>query len=167
MVVPLARYVYKSCLSNQSDHTFAILAHFLYYLGAMAKTSTKTKAVKTAPAKAPKAVKAQKVNKEEIAVIMTGGKQYIVSVGDTLKVERLANVNEGDTVIFDKVLLVDNGQDTTIGTPYITGAKVSATCQGEKKGTKITIVRYKAKSNRDRKVGHRQKYTEVHIDSLT
>jgi len=133
----------------------------------MAKTTT----VKKAPAKAPKAVKEPKVakaNSEEIAVIMTGGKQYIVSVGDTLKVERLpGSVVEGDKIVFDKVLLVDNGSDTTIGTPYIAGAKVSATCMGEKKGEKITIVRYKAKSNRDRKVGHRQKYTEVHIDSLT
>ena len=133
----------------------------------MAKTTTKTKTSKTAPVKASTVPKAKKVMSEEIAVIMSGGKQYIVSVGDTLRVERLADVKEGDKVVFDKVLLVDNGSDTTIGTPYIAGAKVSATCRGEKKGEKITIVRYKAKSNRDRKVGHRQKYTEVHIDALT
>ena len=129
----------------------------------MAKTATATKKV----AKAPKVAKAKKVMSEEIAVIMTGGKQYIVSAGDTILVERLpGELKDGDAVIFDKVLLVDNGKDATIGTPFIAGAKVKATYKGEKKGEKITIVRYKAKSNRDRKVGHRQKYTAVRIDSL-
>ena len=73
---------------------------------------------------------------------------------------------EGDTVEFDKVLLVDNGTDATIGTPYIAGAKVKAVYQGEKKGKKLSIVRFKAKSNRDRKIGHRQKYARVKIESL-
>lgn len=142
------------------------MAHFLYYLESMAKTTTAPKAKKaTTKNEASKPAKAKKAVSDEIAVIMTGGKQYIVSVGDTLEVERLP-VSEGDKVVFDKVLLVDNGTDTTIGTPYIDGAKVNATCKGDKKGEKITIVRYKAKSNRDRKVGHRQKYTLVHIDSL-
>ena len=103
----------------------------------------------------------------EFAVIETGGKQYMVSVGDVLEVELLGkDLKDGDTVEFDKVLMVDNGSDTTIGEPYIKGAKVKATFQGEKKGKKITIVRYKAKSNRDRKIGHRQKYSQVKIDSL-
>ncbi len=103
----------------------------------------------------------------EFAVIETGGKQYMVSVGDTLDVELLgSDLKEGDTVSFDKVLLVDNGQDATIGTPYIQGAKVTATYAGLKKGPKITIIRYKAKSNRDRKLGHRQKYARVKIESI-
>ena len=103
----------------------------------------------------------------EFAVIETGGKQYMVSVGDVVLVELLdATLNVGDTVEFDKVLMVDNGSDTTIGAPYIAGAKVKATFQGEKKGVKLHIVRYKAKSNRDRRIGHRQKYSEVKIESL-
>jgi len=102
----------------------------------------------------------------EFAIIETGGKQYMVCVGDVLEVELLGNLNEGDKVEFDKVIMVDNGTDTTIGEPYIKGAKVKATYQGLKKGTKITIVRYKAKSNRDRKIGHRQKYAQVKIEAL-
>lgn len=103
----------------------------------------------------------------EFAVIETGGKQYMVSVGDVLEVELLGkDLKDGDTVEFDKVLMVDNGSDTTIGEPFIKGAKVKATFLGEKKGKKITIVRYKAKSNRDRKIGHRQKYSQVKIESL-
>ncbi len=103
----------------------------------------------------------------EFAVIETGGKQYMVSVGDVLEVELLdPALKEGDKVEFDKVLMVDNGSDTTIGEPYIKGAKVKATYQGLKKGPKITIVRYQQKSNRDKRTGHRQKYAKVVIDSL-
>jgi large subunit ribosomal protein L21 len=103
----------------------------------------------------------------EFAVIETGGKQYVVSVGDVLDVELLGGERkEGDTVEFDKVLLVDNGTDATIGTPYIEGAKVKATYEGPKKGKKLSIIRFKAKSNRDRKIGHRQKYDRVKIEAL-
>jgi large subunit ribosomal protein L21 len=115
------------------------------------------------------AKKAAVKNEGEIAVIMTGGKQYTVAVGDVIEVELLAawgDLKEGDKVAFDQVLLVDNGTDTTIGDPYIKGAKVSASYVGDVKGKKISIVRYKAKSNRDRKVGHRQKYSKVKIESF-
>ncbi len=116
-------------------------------------------------------VMAKKVATKEIqaefAVIETGGKQYMVSVGDVLDVELLAGeLKEGDKIEFDKVLMVDNGKDTTIGMPYITGAKVKAIYKGQKKGTKITIVRYQQKSNRDRKLGHRQKYARIQIEAL-
>lgn len=118
------------------------------------KTSAKPKAAKTDP-------------KADFAVILTGGKQYIVGVGDVIDVELLAgDLKEGDKVVFDKVLMSDDGKDATLGTPYIDGAKVTATYLGLKKGTKISILRYKAKSNRDRKVGHRQKYARVEITSL-
>lgn len=101
------------------------------------------------------------------AVIETGGKQYMVSAGDILEVELLSSdLKEGDAVEFDKVLLHDTGKEATLGAPYITGAKVKATYQGEKKGKKITIIRYKAKSNRDRKLGHRQKYSVIKIDAI-
>lgn len=102
----------------------------------------------------------------EFAIIETGGKQYMVSVGDVLEVELLGDLKEGDKVEFDKVVMVDDGKDTTIGEPYIKGAKVKATYQKLSKGPKITIVRYKAKSNRDRRIGHRQKYAQVKIDAL-
>ena len=128
-------------------------------------TTTKTaNAPQTAPKKEAK-------EKGEFAVILSGGKQYVVSVGDMVDVELLSKekkerYTEGDTVEFDKVLLVDNGTDATIGTPYIDGAKVKAIYQGEKKGKKLSIVRFKAKSNRDRKIGHRQKYARVKIEAL-
>ncbi|MEX0913185.1 MAG: 50S ribosomal protein L21 [Candidatus Paceibacterota bacterium] len=102
----------------------------------------------------------------DFAVIETGGKQYAVSAGDILDVELLGDFAEGDKITFDKVLLSDDGQAATIGTPYIDGAKVTATYLGLKKGPKITIVRYKAKSNRDRKIGHRQKYARVEITEI-
>ncbi len=125
----------------------------------MAERAAKPAARKTAPKGAR--------NSDEFAVIATGGKQYVVAVGDIVDVERLpAAPKEGDVVEFDKVLLVDNGKDATIGTPYIAGAKVRAVYQGEKKGKKISIIRYKAKSNRDRKIGHRQKYSRIKIESL-
>lgn len=140
------------------------------------KTATKTaskaapKATKKAPTKeaAPKAAanKASKTMAEDFSVIETGGKQYIVSVGDVLEVELLGEHKEGDKVTFDQVLLSDNGKDVTVGTPYIKGAKVIATYLKEKKGPKITIIRYKAKSNRNRKQGHRQHYAQVKIESL-
>jgi large subunit ribosomal protein L21 len=93
----------------------------------------------------------------------------MVCVGDVVDVELLTSkkeLKEGDKVEFDKVLMVDNGTDTTIGTPYISGAKVKATFQGLKKGKKLSIIRFKAKSNRSRKIGHRQKYSRVKIESL-
>lgn len=136
------------------------------------KKVTKKAAKKTTKKVAKKAVKKAAQKKpavsHEFAVIETGGKQYMVSVGDVLNVELLGNsFKEGDKIEFDKVLMVDNGSDTTIGMPYIKGAKVKATYQGEEKGKKIRIVRYKAKSNRDRRIGHRQKYARVKIEALT
>ena len=125
--------------------------------------ATTTKTAKVLPKVSQKKAK----NRDEFAVIVSGGKQYVVSAGDILDVELLPKeYTEGDIVEFDKVLLVDNGTDATIGTPYIVGAKVTAIYQGEKKGKKLSIVRFKAKSNRDRKIGHRQKYARVKIEAL-
>ncbi len=129
--------------------TVAYFLGFLYNLATMKKTEKKAETA------------------SEFAVIETGGKQYLVSVGDIVEVELLGGaLKEGDKIEFDKVLMVDNGSDTTIGEPYIKGAKVQATYQGLKKGDKITIVRYQQKSNRDRRIGHRQKYAQVKIDAL-
>ena len=106
-----------------------------------------------------------KANKESFAVIATGGKQYVVSVGDTLEVELIGDHKEGDAVEFENVLMTDDGKTAKIGTPN-TGTKVKATYLGEKKGPKLTIVRYKAKSNRDRRLGHRQHYAQVKIEAI-
>jgi large subunit ribosomal protein L21 len=99
------------------------------------------------------------------AVIATGGKQYLVHEGDIVLVELLGDHKEGDKLEFDTVLMTDDGNTAKIGNPN-TGTKVSATYLGEKKGKKLTIVRYEAKSNRDRRVGHRQHYAEIKIDSI-
>ncbi len=99
------------------------------------------------------------------AVIATGGKQYVVRVGDVLKVELLGDYNVGDKVEFDQVLMTDDGSKAKLGTPT-TGGKVVATYMGEKKGVKLTIIRYKAKSNRDRRLGHRQHYAEIKIEKI-
>ncbi len=104
-------------------------------------------------------------NTGAFAVIETGGKQYIVSAGDTLLVELLGDHAEGDKITFDTVLLTDDGAKAQVGAPY-TGSKVVATYLGEKKGPKLSIIRFKAKSNRDRKIGHRQHYAEIKIDSI-
>lgn len=102
---------------------------------------------------------------DAFAVIETGGKQYIVTPGQTIEVELLGEHKEGDKITFDTVLMTDDGLAAKVGTPY-TGSKVIATYLGETKGPKLSIIRYKAKSNRDRKIGHRQKYAQIKIDSI-
>ncbi len=103
----------------------------------------------------------------EFAVIQTGGKQYKVSAGDTIRVEKLSGeFKKGDKITFDKVLLVDNGKDTTIGTPFINGAKVLATFEGAARAQKVTVIKYKQKSRYFKKNGHRQPYFKVKIDAL-
>jgi large subunit ribosomal protein L21 len=104
---------------------------------------------------------------KEFAIIFTGGKQYKVSVGDTLKIEKLeGDFKIGDKIVFDKVLLVDNGLDTTIGTPYIENAKVDAEFIRLAKAKTVTVVKYKQKSRYLKKNGHRQLFTEVKISSI-
>jgi large subunit ribosomal protein L21 len=103
----------------------------------------------------------------EFAVIQTGGKQYQVSAGDKIKVEKLGDdLKAGDKIVFDKVLLVDNGKDTTIGTPYIDGAKVEATFEKAGRHSKVMVVKYKQKSRYLKRNGHRQPYSEVKIISI-
>lgn len=104
----------------------------------------------------------------EIAVITTGGKQYTVSKGDTITIEKLAGAHkEGDKVTFDKVLLVDNGSDTTIGTPYIKDAKVTGTISEVGRAAKVLVVKYKQKSRSGwKRNGHRQPFMKVKIDAV-
>jgi len=113
--------------------------------------------------------KTKKVTPEskEFAVIFTGGKQYKVAVGDVLKVETTdGEYKLGDKVIFDKVLLVDNGTDTTIGTPYISGAVVESLFQKLGKAKTVRVVKYKQKSRYLKQNGHRQPFMEVKISSI-
>lgn len=106
-------------------------------------------------------------NAEEFAVIQTGGKQYKVAVGETVTIEKLSgSYKAGDFVTFDKVLLVDSGNDTTIGTPYIEGAKVGGTIVEIGRGRKIEVVKYKQKSRYFKLRGHRQPFFKVKIESL-
>lgn len=142
----------------------------------MAETTTaKEKTVKKAPAKkkvAKKAVKkaVKKVAPEksdEFAVFATGGKQYTVSVGDVLKIEKIiGEYKEGDSITFEDVLLVDDGKDTTIGDPYIKGAAVLATIENIGRARKVDVVKYKAKSRYFKRKGHRQPFFEIKVTGI-
>ena len=132
----------------------------------MATAKTTKKVVKTAK-KAVKKVTKKKAISSEFAVIATGGKQYKVSVGDILKIEKIdGDFKMGDKITFDKVLLVDNGKDTTIGTPYISGAKVESIFQKLGKLPTVTVIKYKSKSRYFKKNGHRQPFIEVKISAI-
>lgn len=98
------------------------------------------------------------------AVIATGGKQYKVSVGDVLSIEKLDT--EKSTVTFDKVLLVDDGSSTKIGAPYLAGATVTAEILEQGKGDKIHVVKYHSKSRYYKKNGHRQPFTSVKVTAI-
>jgi len=103
---------------------------------------------------------------EIYAIIETGGKQYKVSPGQAIDVERL-DVAEGKKVELDKVLLIADGDKVTVGTPTVDGAKVVATSQGDGKGDKIIVFKYKPKVRYRKKTGHRQLYTRLIIDKIT
>jgi large subunit ribosomal protein L21 len=104
----------------------------------------------------------------EFAVIQTGGKQYTVSKGDVIAIEKMiGEYKVGDAIKFDKVLLVDDGKNTSIGTPFIPKAVVSATITEIGRAPKITVVHYKQKSRYFKKNTHRQPFFKVRIDSLS
>ncbi len=98
------------------------------------------------------------------AIIETGGKQYRVQAGDVLRVEKLG-AKEGEKVTFDRVLVIGEGADVKVGTPY-TGDVVEGTVLCEGKGQKVIIFKYKAKKDYRKKQGHRQPFTEVEITSI-
>jgi large subunit ribosomal protein L21 len=100
------------------------------------------------------------------AIIETGGKQYRVQEGDLLFIEKL-EVNADDAVTFDKVLIIGGEEGTTIGSPTIPGASVSAKVLKNGKAKKVTVFTYKAKKGSKRKMGHRQPYTKVQIGTIT
>lgn len=99
------------------------------------------------------------------AVIVTGGKQYKVSEGDILFIEKL-NADEGTSVKFDKVLMITDGDKITMGTPYVSGATVEAKVEKNGKSKKIRVFKYKAKKNERKRIGHRQPYTKVTVSAI-
>ncbi len=101
------------------------------------------------------------------AIIETGAKQYKVQVGDVIEIERLqGEFKEGDKIIFESVVLTDDGSKTEIGTPMVEGKKVEAKFIEEFKGDKIRIQKFKSKSNYSKVTGHRQKHFKVEITKI-
>jgi len=99
------------------------------------------------------------------AIIQTGGKQYKVSPGQKIKIEKL-NVNKGDNFIFDKVLLTLEGENVKIGAPYVEGVKVEGKILKQARDKKKIVFKYHSKTRYRKKKGHRQHYTEVLISSF-
>ncbi len=99
------------------------------------------------------------------AIIETGGKQYKVNEGDVVFIEKL-EVTDGDSITFDRVLAIGGGADFKTGSPCINGASVTATVIKNGKAKKIYIMKYKAKKNEKKKMGHRQPYTKVQINQI-
>jgi large subunit ribosomal protein L21 len=99
------------------------------------------------------------------AVVKTGGKQYRVSPGDSLDVERLP-FEVGEQIELDQVLLVANGSGVQVGRPLVEGAKVKATVTRQLKGRKVIVFKYKPRNRYRRKKGHRQQYTRLRIDEI-
>lgn len=99
------------------------------------------------------------------AIVETGGKQYRVEAGETVRIEKLT-ANEGETVVLDKVLVVSKDGKLTVGAPYVTGAKVTGTVKAQGKAPKIIVFKYHAKVNYRRKTGHRQPFTALTIESI-
>ena len=107
------------------------------------------------------------VNTKPFSVIETGGKQYLVSEGDVIKIEKLSDeMKVGDKISFESVLLSDDGSASKVGTPLISGAKVEGEVTEIGRNKKILVIRYKAKSNYFKKNGHRQPFVKVKINKI-
>jgi large subunit ribosomal protein L21 len=99
------------------------------------------------------------------AVIQTGGKQYRVAEGDTLRVEKLA-ADEGATVELDRVLMVADGDTVTVGRPYVEGGRVTATVKAHGHGVKVKIIKFRRRKHHLKRQGHRQPYTDLTITGI-
>lgn len=99
------------------------------------------------------------------AIFVTGGKQYKVSEGDVIYVEKLNA--ESETVEFDNILMTIDGDDVTVGAPSVEGAKVTAKVLKNGKAKKILVFKFKAKKNYRRRQGHRQPYTKLQIEKIS
>lgn len=100
------------------------------------------------------------------AIVATGGKQYRVTEGEKLRVEKLT-AEAGDTIELDKVLLVGEGEEVKIGAPYVEGAKVTATVAANGRGDKVKIIKFRRRKHHRKQMGHRQSYTEIEITGIT
>ena len=100
------------------------------------------------------------------AVIKTGGKQYRVMQGETLRVEKL-EADVGAAVTFDQVLLLGEGEGITVGTPLVAGASVVATVKSQGRADKVRIIKFRRRKHHMKQMGHRQYYTEVEITSIS
>ena len=99
------------------------------------------------------------------AVFSTGGKQYRATTGDIIKVEKL-EAEKGATVELDQVLMVGEGEDVKIGTPFLEGGKVTATVVDHGRGDKIKVIKFKRRKNYRRQSGHRQYFTQIEITGI-
>lgn len=99
------------------------------------------------------------------AVIKTGGKQYRVTEGQTLKVEKL-DADQGSNIELDEVLMVADGENVKIGAPYIDGGKVTATVEGHGRGDKVTIIKFRRRKHHRKQMGHRQHFTAIKITGI-
>jgi len=100
------------------------------------------------------------------AIVATGGKQYRVKEGETLRIEKLS-AEAGETVELDKVLMVGEGDDVKVGAPYLEGAKVTATVASNGRADKVKIIKFRRRKHHRKQMGHRQSYTEIEITGIT
>jgi large subunit ribosomal protein L21 len=100
------------------------------------------------------------------AVVQTGGKQYRVAEGDTIRVEKLV-ADEGASIELDKVLMVTDGDDVKVGAPYVDGGKVTATVTSHGRGKKVKIIKFRRRKHHMKRQGHRQWYTELQVTGIS
>jgi large subunit ribosomal protein L21 len=100
------------------------------------------------------------------AVFESGGKQHRVHEGDLVKLEKL-DLADGETVAFEQVMMIGEGDDVAIGAPYVEGGKVTAEVVSQGRHDKITIIKFRRRKNYHRKAGHRQHYTEVRVTGIS
>ena len=100
------------------------------------------------------------------AVISTGGKQYKLAQGDVCRVEKL-DAEEGASVEIDKVLMIADGDNINIGTPFVDGGKVTATVKSHGRANKVEIMKFRRRKHHQKKTGHRQYYTEIEVTGIS
>jgi large subunit ribosomal protein L21 len=100
------------------------------------------------------------------AVISTGGKQYKLAQGDVCRIEKL-NAEEGASVEIDKVLMIADGDNINIGTPFVDGGKVTATVKSHGRAKKVEIMKFRRRKHHQKRTGHRQYYTEIEVTAIS
>ena len=100
------------------------------------------------------------------AVISTGGKQYKLAQGDVCRIEKL-DAEEGASVEIDKVLIIADGDDINIGTPFVDGGKVTATVKSHGRAKKVEIMKFRRRKHHQKRTGHRQYYTEIEVTGIS